>query len=473
MKEIFKWFTTEDADSRIVWFTEQFPYEEFDGIDKLFVLFLGYCASLNIPASKKFLEKFLQTEGKKYIKKYNIKLPTMDNFDYSEPTSLNEAARIIIANTAALYDEYVVGSLDTDDNFKVAMKAFIEKKKSDKVVNVMTQVFPQLSDGDVTELIDDMQYKLSVVQEIYNPNCLSKLDFLEGRTSSSGTKGRRMRHILNTGIPCIDGDAGGLFSTQVWALTGSPGIGKTRFALAAFAYQAMVGSKVDVLFEELELQKIEVENMLIAYHIIQLYDGKIKIPDSVMNKGLMSPEQEKYYEAARIDLFESGNYGRITIRTDSLIVETLEKNMLNYLRRNRNTQLWITDYAGLAKSKPTEKYAPHKIQFEIIQELYKTTKDIVKEADIGALIINQFGKEGIDAAKSGKIIVAGHVQGGQIIEQHADYDLALCATTEQEAANMCTLSTVKKRAAAGFQFVPFAMDRSVSVFRQLRQEAIS
>lgn len=469
MKSIFKWFTLADASARVEWFVNKYELTEFTGVDKLLVLFLDYCARLGIQADRKYLEAFLKTENKKLIKKFNIKLPTMDNFNYDEPASLEEATRVLASAVIEAYNLYTSIELPEGSNFKVDMQTFITEKKSERVIEVMSNAFPVISSGEDVDLtVDDMQYNLSRIQEMYDPAYLDKLDFLEGRVKST-TKKDVMRHLFNTGLPCVDGDAGGMFSKQLWALAGSPGSGKTRIACAHFAYRAILKG-IDVLFDELEMSKIEIENMLIAHHIVHLFKGKVKIPDSVMNKDGMTEEQKRYYEAARIDLFESGKYGKIVIRTDDIIVENLEKDMYSYLRRNRNTQLWIVDYAGLARSKPKERYARHLDSYEIISELYRIAKDIAKNTDIGVLILNQFGKEGVEAARMGKRIIAGHVQGGQIIERHADYDLAMCMTEEQENAGMRTLSTVKKRGAKGFQFVPFSADCSVSIFRQLEQD---
>ena len=126
-------------------------------------------------------------------------------------------------------------------------------------------------------------------------------------------------------------------------------------------------------------------------------------------------------------------------------------------------------YAGLAKSEPQKKFAKRLEEFEVIGELYKNAKEIAKVADIGVFIINQFNEKGVQASYMGKRILAGHVQGGQIIQRHADYDLALCMTEEQELARMRSLSTVKKRAAVGFQNKLLSVDLSVSMFRQVKQ----
>lgn len=279
-----------------------------------------------------------------------------------------------------------------------------------------------------------------------------------------------MRRLFTTGIPCIDEDMGGMYSKQVWSFTGSPGSGKTRFACAHAIYRAMVVSKLDVVMHELELSEMEIKNILIAHHIVYLYKGQVKISDKVMNHGQLTKEQQRYYEAAKIDLFESGKYGRLTIFTDDLIVETMEKEMYSFLRHNRNCQLWVIDYAGIAKSVPIDRYSKRYDGYEIIVQVYTLAKSIARTADIGVFIVNQFNDKGVDAAAQGKVIEPGYTQGGHIASRHSDYDLAMTATAEQKLANMCMLSTVKERSATGFKFQPLSRDLSVSMFRQIKKQ---
>lgn len=471
MRKVFKWFTLSSENISLVqinWFVEQFDISEFEGIDKVLWLFLKYCADLDIPALKQYLSAFLQTDSKRLIKKHNIKLNTLENYKYDEPAMLEEASRIIASDALVTYEEYLKEDL-TDRTFKVDVKSFMEERKVERLQLIMAEAFPRLSNGDDTdELMLDLQYSIEKVQNTYDVNNLNKLDFMSNQTSiSHGTE--KMSKLFNTGIPCIDGDIGGMFTKMVWSFTGSPGSGKTRFAMAHMAYRAAVGAKIDVLIDELELSKMEIENMLIAHHIVHLYKGKVKIADSDMNKGDLSPEQKRYYEAAKMDLFESGKYGKIVIRTDDLVVETLEKSMYSYLRHNRGTKLWIIDYAGLAKSKPVGKYDKRYDDYEIIVEVYKSAKTIAKVADIGVFILNQFNEKGNEAAYAGKRILPGHVQGGQIVSRHADYDIAMTMTEEQELASMRMLSTVKKRGAKGFRNIPVSVDPAVSLFRQNKQ----
>lgn len=470
MEEIFKWFTLEDEQTymRVSWFTDNFRVDAFEGVDRMLMLFLKYCSSLGIIAKQEYLHVYLTTEGMSAVKSENVRLDTVTPFNYDEPGSLQEAVRIITEATLAAYEQYTTVDL-TNHVFKMDMNTFMESCKSQELQNVFSREYPRLMTGESKdEIISSTQLALSMIDEDYSKEKLDELDFLAFGSYSRESKSKQ-EFITDTGMPCIDGDIGGIYTRQVWTFTGPPGGGKTRFALAAFAYRCAVFHHKDVLIDELELTKTEVENILIAHHIVQMFRGKVKIPDSLMNKGLTDPQQQKYYEAAKIDLFESGKYGRIEVSDKALDIESLRKKRLQYFKLNSNTKLWIIDYLGLLSSKPLDKYAKHLMKYEIITEGIETIKRIVKAANVGAFVINQYNDEGIKANSMGKPIKPGMMEGGHIIQRHSDYDVAMTMTPEQELARQCMFSTVKKRSAAGFQNVPSQNDLSVSMFKQVTQ----
>ncbi|MBQ2885821.1 MAG: hypothetical protein IJE43_19020 [Alphaproteobacteria bacterium] len=470
MKRIFKWFTQSNSAAKVDWFVSSFPKEEFSNEDRLLYHYLSYCSYLGIDVKINFLEAFLKTESKKIIKSENIRLLDMGNFNYDEPAALEEATRVINNTVLAKFNLCMSEDLSERD-FKVDMSTFMNDRYRERLLEIMTKAFSVINSGeDAAEVAENMSWDLQAVRNIYKKSKLHKLDFMEGDSYDKSKKGQ-MRHLFYTNLPCVDGDVGGAFSKQLIATAGAPGTGKTRLATIHFAYQCMVFAKKDVLFHELELSEDEIRNMLVSYHITQMFEGNIKIPDSLINQGKLTPSTEKYVEAARIDLFESGKYGQLHLLTEQLVVEQLEEQVYPLLRRNRNIQYWIIDYAGIARSKPVSKYDSALKGYEIIRELYMTVKDIISVADIGALIVNQFNNEGEQASTAGKAINAGHIEGGMIVARHSDYVIAATQTKEQKLANMMLMSTVKVRAAKGFSNVPYNLDLSISRFTQMKERA--
>lgn len=466
MDKFFKWFTegsgNPDSMNFVRWFAKNYEPENFEGIDRLLMCYIKYCSKLSIVPCRNYLIAYLKADGKQDIKKHNVKTDTMTSYDYREASQLEEAYRVISDLAINTYDSYLQEDLEGRD-FKVDMYEFMTTGKSEAIQKAMMDCYPKLMDGtDTTEVSSMLQNKLSNIDEIYDRDKISEIDLI----NSGDGEEEELHFLAKTGISCIDGDLGGIYTRLIVTLDAQPAGGKTRMALANFVYPVLVEAKKDVLFYELELMNMQVKNILIAYHITRLYNGKIKIPDSLMNKkDEMTEEQRRIYEAAKIDLFESGRYGKFIYKSN-LVVEKYRDEALAIIKQSGNLGLICIDYMGLCKSEPTSRYEMKKDRAEIITDAYITTKDILKVADVAALCINQYSAEGIKAALAGKPIQPDHIQGGQIVQRHTDYDINLTFTEEQKLAGVCMAATGKTRGTAGFSNVLLSKDLAVSIFRQ-------
>lgn len=470
MDKLYKYFTVElpITVSYINWFTKNFPVSEFTGVDMVLYLYLEYCSILGIPAKRKYLLVFLSTELKKLVRKHNIRLDTLTaNFNYDEITAFEQAVQVISTTTVDTYDAYSTTHIEEDDNFKVLLAEFMNINLKERIMTIFTEQFTIMHQGeDALVVADNTKLSLSNVRDIYDIDKISDLDFLTGSKSSTGGEEHMARLISKTGIPAIDEDYGGVFSRALVTFAGQPGGGKTRFLMAAFIYPALVKYKVGVRMDSLELEDYEIRNILISIHIANLY--KIKIPDRDINRGDLSKEQSKIVESARIDLFESGKYGRFCLSTEDLIIEDMYDDVINFMKINRDIELWCVDYIGRIKSKPVDKYS-RKNRAEIIDDALVIAKDIAKKADVCSVCVNQYNDEGNKSAFMGKPIAVGMIQGGQSIQRHSDYDLAITYTEDQKVANLRMISTTKERAAVGFTFVPLQTDLAISRYTQINK----
>lgn len=466
MKRVFKWLTVDGGDvkaqSYVNWFATTFEPRDFDGIERFMACFIHYCAKLNVLPRKEFLEAYIAVDGMQDVKKYNVRTDTMKSFDYKQASQLTEAFRIIADLAKITYAEYVSNNLEGHD-FKVDMYSFMSDMKSASIQNALMKAYPRLSDGtNVSEVSDDLMVELSDINETYDTSKIKDVDFAPSGGSSTRV---RQRHIADTGIPAIDGDIGGIYSRLIYTFNAQPKSGKSRFALCNFVYPVLEAGE-DVVFYETELTQSQVENILIAYHIVRVYKGRFKIPDSIMNKwDQMTDEQRQLYESARIDLFESGRYGKFYFRKP-FVVEKAKDEVLAIQRTSENIGLVVVDYMGLSKSEPLSKWEREKEEYKIISDAYKTIGDLRELIDCAFLCVNQFNDKGIDSAYAGKEIRPGMIQGGHIVQRHTDYDINMTYTEEQKLARVRTLSAGMVRGAAGFDGVLLSLDLSVSIFRQ-------
>lgn len=471
MEKIFKYFTLDQpiTTAYITWFTKNFPETEFTGIDKVLYLYLKYCADLGIVAKRKYLLVFLSTDLKKLVRKYNIRVDSLTaNFNYDEIAAFEQAVQVISSATIDAYDAWCSTPVNEEDNFKVLLSEFMSVNMKERISNVFMEQFTKMNSGeDTIDIAEGTQIAMNTIREIYDTSKLSKLDFLTGKKDSSGRDAsKKARLISKTGIPAIDEDYGGVFSKALITFAGQTGGGKTRFMCAVFIYPALVQYKVGVRMDELELEDYEIENILLSIHIAKLY--KVKIPDRDINRDDLTDEQRKIVESARIDLFESGKYGRFVLSTDDMIVETMYDEAMNYFKLNRDIQIWAIDYIGRIRSKPSNRYEIKSLA-EVINSSLLFAKDVARHADIAVVCANQYNEEGNKSAFAGKPITVGMIQGGQAVQRHSDYDIAMTFTADQKVANLRMISTTKERAAVGYQFVPLQVDLAISRWTQINQ----
>lgn len=465
METIFKWFTDEAmGETYTSWFVNQFIITDFEGINKLLFRVLEFVEKTGCRLTRNSVMAYLSTDGKHDVLEYKIRVSTVDSYDYKDSFALDEAYRIIVSTTLASYDSMLEFDL-TDREFKTDMFEYMRTKKAECIQSLLVDNFPRIQAGDSIDQVSlDLQNGLERIDMAYDVNSLDKLSYK--RKDNSRMKDK-MRFLFKTGVPCLDGATQGVFTKQVHSMSAQPGGGKTRWSIAEYVYPALVAG-IGVYYMELELTAFEVENMLIAHHIVNLFGGEIKIPDSSINYNKIDVKQNQYVEAARIDLFESGKFGKFIIDTDEVRVETFTRKLRRIKKDNPDIELIVNDYAGLMKSEPITKYGAKFIGYEVIKEGYQIMKQFAKNADVAFFVLNQFNIDGINAAKQGKTIQPGHTEGGQFIQRHSDYDYAMTMTDEEEIANRRSLSTVKKRAATGFKNVPFLTDLAVSVFKQMK-----
>lgn len=458
MEHIIKWFSDkgdENALSYLTWFCLTFEPTDFIGTDALLMCFLKFCARLGVVAKDTYLEAYLKTDGIKDVKKYSIKSPEMDNYDYEQLTQLTEAYEILKQTTLIQFKQYMMEDL-TDRDFKVEMNTFMTEVKSDKTIAaIKTTMLSIANQGNIDVISDKLRTDLSSIKSKYNTDNINDVD-------EAAEDDEKMEKICDTGLNILNDNLGGIYTRLIHTIAAPPGAGKTQFILTQWVYRVLTEAKKDVIFYELEMTKTQVKNILLSYHITKLF--KVKIPHTTMNRGQLDERQQQIYNAAKLDLFESGKYGKIHIFEEA-IVETMQDEIQAKLVSMDNPAMVVVDYMGLIESHPTDKYAKAIDGYEIITQGYKLIKKIVRRYNLAAVCINQFNDKGIEAARLGKEIQSGMIQGGHITHRHTDYDLAL-TYTDIDNNNLRYLTCTKSRGTEKFSNKLLRADLSVGVFKE-------
>ena len=439
MHYIFSHFISRDTkdDGRrvgyILWFVDTFPSFEFKGEDFIMRLYCEYCARLGVPMKSQYFSVYLSTELRKILIETRVKLPGTDNLSYDEPTGLESAYQVATESYSS----------DIQD-FPVAADAYMSQRLSERTVEELGKAYEVLSSSDNSQAtVDYALDRLILLRDIYSKEHIDQLEDVALR--EVGTTD--FNFVTDTGIRIIDDDISGVYTTQLFSVEAQPGTGKTRFALGVMAYRTAVLYKKNVVYYQLEQTEAEAISMLVARHVFTLYN--IQISSGMIQFNRVPPELQDKVTAARIDLFESGKYGKIKIINTDLYYETLEQVFRKDDKLFGPFDLVIVDYMGLIMQKP-DKYHKEKLDYQVIAESYRKMKHYMRSTRKCGLAVSQLNREGIAAGKADKEITPEMAQGGIVVYKHTDQNLALTRTATMEAQQKMRVSQPKKRGTEGF-----------------------
>lgn len=447
MLDIFSYFVANDdpeADgkrvSQMMWFVENFPSTEFKGEDRVMYEYLQFSSVLRIPLKSDYLAVFCEDDLRKFLIKTKIRVSGTEDLNYNDPSALETAHKII---SDILKDIINVWSKDPKNpqDFIVNAKSFMHSQLDSRLSDVLAASFDMKSDTeDSVKALNYAQVQLENLRDIYDESILEELDM----TTASATA-VHPEFVCDTGLPGVDRDIDGIYSTQLGGVEAAPGTGKTRFALGVWGYRAAVLYHKNVLFYSLEQSKEECEAMLIARHVFELF--QIQIPDKLIFKDKVPEEYKQQVESARIDLFESGKYGKIRIEATDLYMETFISKIKAVDRLQGPFDLIIIDYMALISEQST--YGKPKGIGEIVSYCYKSFKKYVRKNKKAGIAVNQLNRDGITASKANKEITTDMAQGGVEVYRSTDFNLTITATNEMELQNKRKIVQPKKRSSQG------------------------
>ena len=143
MEELF--FYLCEKEEYLAWFVRIFIISDFTGIDKLFYAYLCFCNKLRVNPRNN-LDSYLITDGMRDIKKYIIKLDTQTSLDYTEPSQLKEAVRIISEIAKSTISRYLQKPEEIKE-FKALAYEVMENLKSHMLQEAMLQTFGNIRWG--------------------------------------------------------------------------------------------------------------------------------------------------------------------------------------------------------------------------------------------------------------------------------------------------------------------------------------
>ena len=435
----------EDAKKRLAyaaWFVEAIPDVEFDGDERLFYEYLDYSVELSVPISENYFQVWLNTELSEVLHRTKVRVPGCETVRLEDPVGFATGLSI---TSQVLFDDF--RQLSTQDSntedFKVEAASYFKERCNDRLTQTLSSTFEVLNSTDsATEASDFALEQISAIKDIYDPDKLEDLVAAEDHLD-----GPRMEKVTDYGLPAIDNDSHGIYTTQLVGIEAQSGTGKTRFCLGVPLYRAATIHKKNCLFIALEQSKEEVEDMLVACHVFWMFN--IQISDKMLQTHTVPDEIKPQVEAARYDLFKSGKYGKIVIEELTLYVESFITKIKTLDKLKGPFDLICIDYMGIIESQPKE-FRRALDMPEIVASAFKQFKRYVRRYRKAGIAISQFNKEGINAGKQDKEITTDMAQGGIAVYRNTDYNIAISMTESMKMQQKRRFSQPKVRSSSGF-----------------------
>lgn len=464
MHDIFKHFIQRAPSEKakrtayLMWFVDQFPLMEFTGEDYYFQCYAKFSADLEVPFKINYLEVFISTELKRLMVSSRVKIPGTEEYNFDELTALETA--FLIMSDVMKADFQMLEAMESEiDDFKVEIVSFCKDKLRDRYISVLSKHFEMAQKKhDSFDAIDDSIDDLMLLKEIYNLDAINEMvDEVDGEVSQA-----EMQFVVNSGLPGLDKYMTGLYGSQLLTLAGPTGYGKTRMAVGIWCYRAAVEFKRNVAYYVLEQKKSEIVNMLVAVHVFRLFG--IIISDDMMNKHLVPEDLKDKVEAAKIDLFESGKWGKIFICETEMFSDTFIHKIKIHDRLKGPFDLIEIDYMSLID--PPEGKSHVGSDWQATRSAYRVFKRYLRRTNKAGIAVDQYNKEGDAVAKEDKDLLPSHWQHGMEALKSCDYSLGFSATTVMRSQNLLTLQNPKVRSTAPMPRMMLRTRLEISNFQQ-------
>lgn len=445
LHSIFSYFIArgDGADDKrlgyLSWFVLQYPAGEFQRDEAIFYDFACYCQQLAVPLKQAYLDIYLSTELNIFLAKSKTKIDGTENLSYDDPNSFETAASITREALSTEYRELEAGDINIDD-FPVMVDKFRQERLDLRTTEVLERTYADISSSkDPGGSAIKARERITEIIDIYSPDALLEIQ-------SAANSEAAMTPVVDTGILAIDRDLTALARTQLLDISAPPGAGKTRMAIGVFCHRALLNNK-NVLYFTLEQSKTEIEAMLIARHVLYLFNDIIS--DKMITSGTVPKELQPKVEAARLDILESGKYGNFNVQETDLYLETFLDKIRTQDRVSGPYDLIVIDHMSLMQSIPPK--GQRQLQdYQVVAKSYRKFKQYVRHNRKAGLSVNQFNREGIEAAKQDKEIDATMGAGGIEAYRSTDANITITYTATMAAQGLRRISLPKSRSSEGF-----------------------
>ena len=423
------------------WFCDTFPLTEFRQEEYILRAFMEYCVKLEVDLNFKYLGLYLDMNLTEILTSEHIHVTGTESLSYEDPFGLSTAVETTKNVISDMFREMEEDE-DTLDDFKVCADAFIRRRLNERLTEVLNKTFEMTTTKSTMSAADYAYDAIAELRYMYSEESLEELD--DDRTLKDES-----RLITDCDLDFINRDIGGLYATQLGGIEAQPGTGKSRFAQCSWAYRAATLYHQNVLFIALEQSKPEVEAIWVARHVFTLFSDQID--SKLIYRNIVPDEMVDKVKAARIDLFESGKYGKLQVEEKVLYLESMLSTITTLDKLKGPFDMIIIDYMGLIEQEYNpNKYTVRLQDYQVIGRAYRWFKRYLRRTRKGGIAVAQLNQTGEEAGKADKVIGTNMAQGGMEVYRNTDWNIAITMTEDMKLQQKRRFSQPKVRDSAGF-----------------------
>ena len=485
--------------------------EQLSGTQFVFFKIISRSYDNGIQISWRYMESLFQFNARKFIRDKQVAIKNIfPDVKVAELVDM-EKERVVISQFTELlkqqYEDYqneIVTIEEVNANLDLLKATMQEEEVKQLLMNASKVLFQgdEVRNGNKSEYmqggVDALRYILNEAGAINNKytdgdgskhwyHIKSYEDLQDMRNSDN----RSYDFVVDTGIPMLDDQTGGLYTTQILGLQGQPGVGKSRFA-SKIMYRGKVLYGKNVHYISMEQHCNELSMYFTSQHCwykygryitdkqLKLYFVSIKheLAKHVTDEEIkeladelpLTDDEIQIVNEAELDLYSNPNYGEILYDNSYPPVEGLESHIRNIHFNHMREDILCVDHMSILISDGSLTKGIPKNQTEIVTDGMKMLKRLCQRLNFFVIAVNQMTRDEINRSLEGKQTrITGSANAAEF-ERSCDIMWNLGATPEQDEANKCYVDSPKARDSGKPPRVLLDTKKGICVYEQSAQQ---
>lgn len=460
--------------------------EQLSGTQFIFYKIVSRSYENGIQISWRYMDNLFAFNAKKFLRDKQVAIKNIfPDVKVADLVDV-EKERMVIAQLTELlreqysnYEKEIVTFEEVNAALDILKQSMQEEELKELLMNASKILFQgeEVRNGNKNEYMsgsgDALRYLLAEAGTLNNKytdgdgtkNWFHIKSYEDLQVMRSGDN-RSYDFCVDTGIPMLDEQTGGLYTTQILGLQGQPGVGKSRFA-SKIMYRGKVFYGKNVHYISMEQHCNELAMYFTSQHCWYKYgryitDKQLKLYFVSIRHQLadlvteaekaelteelpLTDEEIQIVNEAELDLYSNPNYGEILYDNSYPPVEALESHIRNIHFNYMREDILCVDHMSILISDGSLSKGIPKNQTEIVTDGMKMLKRLCQRLNFFVIAVNQMTREEVNRSLEGKTTrITGSANAAEF-ERSCDIMWNLGATPQQDEAGKCYIDSPKAR----------------------------